>query len=92
MVLSYDEAKRTTDLARIAELTKAIDASILEAMRRNETTIVHHLPEVTADSPENELPGDIGEAIRQLYADAGWEVEIHYPQICLSGRVILQAK
>lgn len=90
MVLSYDEAKRTTNLSRIAELTKAIDASILEGMRRNEDIIEHFLPEVTVDSPENEIPGDIGEAISNLYTTAGWDVEIHYPEICLSGRIILR--
>lgn len=90
MVLRYEDARRSAVAQKVADLSEAIDATIRAAMRRNQEVIEHHLCEVTVDTPENEITGEVGTEIQRLYTEAGWDVEIQYPSICLSGRVILR--
>lgn len=92
MVMRYEDAKRRVQDELVAELTGAIDETIITGLRRNDLVISHHLPSVSVDSPQNEIPTAVGEEITRLYSEAGWNIEIVYPQVCESGRVILTPK
>lgn len=92
MVLRYEDAKNRIHEERVAKLCEDIDAAIITGMRRNDLVITHHLPEVSVDAPENEIPTTVGEEICRLYSEAGWKIEFVYPQVCESGRVLLAQK